>query len=272
MDYSLITQEELTKRLQSLSDSEKAVLISEDMAKILEDIASAYDFDEEEMEMLKQIVSLVILKVIPKSELKKELKENIEIDEQIANFIYDALQENVFALSDLGSLTQAPLAPAFAATFNSSVPKQSAYVPASPRPIIAATPAPIITPANNRITPIKTPSVSTSFKPEGNKIASTTEPAPAPFIIHERSDVKATAAPIQSFGASKQTFIKPQFTPVGTNPPATARIQFGDQVLSAKKDLLTPKIVNYGVANPKAANPKPQPDTSSTIDLRDLPR
>ncbi len=251
MDYSLITQEELTKRLRSLSESEKAVLISEEVNNVLEDIASAYDFDEEESEMLKQIVSLVILKIIPKSEFKQELKENIEIDDGIAEFIYEAIQENIFALSDIGELPKTPLSPTFA-------PGQSAYVPS----------APVFAPSNNRISQPNKIVESAPLGATGNKISS-----PAPFIIHERSDVKAASAPIQSFGTFKQTYIKPQFTPIGGSPPPAARVQFGEQAV--------PKVINY--STPSVQNVKPKTtlpskpdetkeDPSNIINLRDLPK
>lgn len=284
MDYSKITQEELTKRLQSLSDADKAFLASEDISNILEDIANAYDFDGEETEILKQLIALVILKIIPKGELKKELKDSLILEDQIVDFVVDAVQKSVFSILEEGVLPQAPLAPAFATAFDSSIPKQNAYVPPSPKPIAPQAPTPVIAPANNRITPIKEASAPTSFKPDGNKIASTPEPAPAPFIIHERSEVKPTAAPMQSFGTSKQTFIKPQFIPVGSTPPATARVQFGGQVIGARKDT-APKIVDYAIPKAQPQAPKPQPvnlkplakkadnvNLENVIDLKDLPK
>lgn len=275
LNPNLINPQELANKVDALPQSKKDFLASEQFTSKLAELQKKHKLlpEAEQPELLEQLVALLVAGFFPPKELSENLEEFLHMDHDPAL----ALEQDVLDLLK-PILPSQTLTPTFAPTNASPIPSVPKFVaPLRPSTPPVTPPAPAIPKEGTFIKPAQTLRAPTQ---ESSKIPET---APAPFIIHERSEVKPTISQ-PSTGATRQTFIRPQFTPArDASPPPVARVQAGGAVFG-KQDI-APKVVNYSAPREPEAKPKPQTlrpafagkpqktkEDANTINLRDLPK
>lgn len=294
LNPNLINPQELANKVDALPQSKKDFLSSEQFISKLAELQKKHKLlnEAEQPELLEQLVALLVAGFFPPKELSENLEEFLYMDHDPAL----ALEQDVLDLLK-PVLPSETLAPTFAPIFTGQpqvVPKpaNASPIPSVPKfvaPLRPSTqpPTPTISKEGTFIKPIQKPQASaqgfSSRLPEEKPLDPSNDVPPAPFIIHERSEVKPTISQ-PSTGATRQTFIRPQFTPArDTSPPPVARVQAGGAVFG-KQDI-APKVVNYSAPREPEAKPKPQTlrpafagkpqkteEDANTINLRDLPK
>ena len=77
MDYSLITEEIITERFESLPPHFQELLSSEQVEKLVTQIGKSHFLGREKIEILTQLVSLILLGFINLRDLRQELSERL---------------------------------------------------------------------------------------------------------------------------------------------------------------------------------------------------
>lgn len=277
LNPNLINPKDLADKVAGIPQNKKDFLASPNFIAKLSQIQKKNNLLEaaNQQEMLEQLIVLLIAGFFPPKELSENLEEFLHMEHDPAL----ALEQDVLDLLK-PILPSQTLTPTFAPTNASPIPSVPKFVaplrPSTP-PVTPPAPTPAIPKEGTFIKPTQTLRAPTQ---ESSKIPET---APAPFIIHERSEVKPTINQ-PSTGATRQTFIRPQFTPArDASPPPVARVQAGGAVFG-KQDI-APKVVNYSAPREPEAKPKPQTlrpafagkpqkteEDANTINLRDLPK
>lgn len=304
LNLNLINPKDLAEKIASIPQNKRDFLSSPGFLAKLSEIQKKHSLIKEagQPEILEQLIVLFIAGFFPKKEFLENLEEFLYMDHDPAL----ALEQDVLDLLKPVLPTET-LTPTFAPIFTGqppvvpkptntspipSVPKFVAPLRPSTPPPTPPSPTPAIPKEGTFIKPLaKKVEVSTPYAPNRGftsrvpeeKPLATTDQPPAPFIIHERSEVKTTINQ-PSTGATRQTFIRPQFTPAkDSSPPPIARVQAGGTVFGQKD--IAPKVVNYSATREPEVRPKPQTlrpafagkpqkteEDANTINLRDLPK
>ncbi len=96
MDYSLLTEQKISEKYESLSQDLKDVLSLVSTTTAIENIATKYRLDEEKTTMLIQLVGLIILGFVSFENMKEEMKEIIDISPQFIPLIADEIRQKIF--------------------------------------------------------------------------------------------------------------------------------------------------------------------------------
>lgn len=276
-DIRSISTKDLAKRIDGLPSAAKAFLSSPPFIGKIKELEKDNVLLEEldQPYLLEQIILFTVTGFITERELPDQMKELLFLDEDAAGKIS---REVVEMLKPVLNKTQQILEkPGFAAAFTgekgvasqSQIPQSQAEIPSSvkttagkekkteiarnatimPGKEIAS--APRLAMTRERVASKVSPVNLAGAKPIAPNIPATgSSSEPAPFIMHAREEQKTQQPrPIQEYGTGRPTFIKPQFGARiggGAPPqPAAAQVQFGDQIVTPKKELNMFKVVNY---------------------------
>lgn len=302
-DLRSLNVEESAKKVDNMPASIKDFLSTNPFIQEFNDLVEEYGLLEtlDEPIILQQLTLLLVGGVFQQGELASQIEKALSLPKGDSKKLADDLVQilDPALKNDQSTSRQSPIAaksiqdmdlPTFPTETHLMIEKglPKSVVPVKTKPTAVDS----LRIASEDRRNDKEPGTAPSSTPRNDTPATPSEkptPAPAPFIIHDRNEVKAEIPkpirPVQGFDASRPTFIKPQFGPLRDTsfaPPA-ARIQVGNQIIGAKKDLPTPKVVNYSAASPAQPTPKiadlsskkPTSQKSTdpnTIDLRDLPK
>ncbi|MDO8443728.1 MAG: hypothetical protein Q7S78_01975 [Candidatus Azambacteria bacterium] len=97
ISFKDLTEQKISEKYNGLSQGLKDALSSANTSVVIENIAAKYQLDKEKTEMLVQLVGLVILGFAGLEDMKKEMKETIEIDSKIIPLITDEIRQKIFA-------------------------------------------------------------------------------------------------------------------------------------------------------------------------------
>jgi len=250
-DLNSINSGELARKIKIMPQEVKNTLSAESFEQKLLGIIDQYGLLDEldQGDLLHQLVLILASGLIKPSEFVENIKEFLYLDDERANGISNEILQILKPELDKASLEKPSFIPS------------SSSADASSEPNLKST--------GNKITPPK---------------IARDDNAPAPFIIHERTEVKAQSS-VQSkqssaYETSRPIFIKPRFSSSSEEAlsrPTVARVQFGGEPVEPAKDI-PPRIVNYSAPkvdvtiNSKVRNPEPDIDSSNIIDLKDLPK
>lgn len=96
MDYSLITEQAINNRYNTVPDELREAVDSEQTKKILSNISKTQYLDENKSLMLEQLVALVLLGFMSTSELVHELREQLFLNHEHARVLASELNNRIF--------------------------------------------------------------------------------------------------------------------------------------------------------------------------------
>lgn len=96
MDYSIITEEILGERLNSLPVNLRQILESPDTAKTIERLSREHYLDKERVITLEQLAGLVLMGFISRPELVIEIEENLRLNPKHAGALAKDIASNIF--------------------------------------------------------------------------------------------------------------------------------------------------------------------------------
>lgn len=97
MDYSLITKDQIQKRFYSLPAKIRDVLNSESSIESLRQICRNHHLDSERILIVEQLVGLIFLGFVSPNELKKEIIENLHLNDKHSSDIVNEINQKTFA-------------------------------------------------------------------------------------------------------------------------------------------------------------------------------
>lgn len=291
-DINSLNLDQVTEKIDKLPQAVTDFLSADETEDKFDAIAEKYDFSDamDEGLIMKQLVLLLVARIITKDELAKQIEEFMyrpakdaeNIAKDILNILSPVLTENQqtnVPLKDTPVAPSAkpqPLGQAKVIDFPAPAPRLEDLPKPSTVPPVNTVSVP--KPAGSATLPAEPkPSQNQAYQPK--KITMSESPSPAPFIIHEEKESKKT-----SFDPSRPTFIKPQFgipSSAGLPPERqpTARVDFGKGIYNFGKPNPTPpppptnvKRVDYTAPRTDQSPPPKKNDDQNTLDLRDLPK
>ncbi len=96
MDYSLITEQAINNRYNTVPDELREAVDSEQTRKIITDISKTQYLDENKSLVLEQLVALVLLGFMSTSELVHELREELFLNHEHARVLANELNNRIF--------------------------------------------------------------------------------------------------------------------------------------------------------------------------------
>ncbi|MCL5004564.1 MAG: hypothetical protein M1170_01300 [Patescibacteria group bacterium] len=96
MDYSLITEQQFQKRVYDLPSILKNALNSESVMGTIRHICQSHYFDDEKTLTIEQLTALVLSGFVAIEDISKEIAENLEINKQLADSIYQEIDKKIF--------------------------------------------------------------------------------------------------------------------------------------------------------------------------------
>lgn len=96
MDYSLITEQAINNRYNTVPEELRDAVDSEQTRKIITDICKTQYLDENKSLMLEQLVALVLLGFMSTSELVHELREELFLNHEHARVLANELNNRIF--------------------------------------------------------------------------------------------------------------------------------------------------------------------------------
>ncbi len=194
MDYSLLTEQQLQKKHDSLPDKLKELLTSENTIETVRQISRSHYLDEERSLIFEQLIGLVILGFLSVEELSQEIQKNLLLNPKHASELANDINRKIFEpiKSDLeknyNPVMELPeTKPTIKPGPEAKVEKEIAFKPAEPRPEAAPKPIEITELPKTAGLP-KTEVQPTKAKPN---IPPTPIPTEKPFIIHQETKAKA---------------------------------------------------------------------------------
>lgn len=97
MDYSLLTEQQLQKRYNSLPDKLRKLLNSENTIETLRQISRSHYLDEERSLMLEQLAGLVILGFLSDEKLGLEIQENLLLNPKHSSELSQEIDRKIFS-------------------------------------------------------------------------------------------------------------------------------------------------------------------------------
>ncbi|MEK7464572.1 MAG: hypothetical protein AAB617_02215 [Patescibacteria group bacterium] len=97
MDYSLITEEEVSRRFESAPSAISNLLNSADEKKTIDEISRTHYLNEDKRLILEQLVSLVLLGFVSPNELATEMSNEIPLNFHHSRALAKEIDEKVFA-------------------------------------------------------------------------------------------------------------------------------------------------------------------------------
>lgn len=173
MDYSLLTEQKISEKYESLPQDLRNILSSVNTATTIESITTKYRLDEEKTTMLIQLVGLVILGFASFEDMKEEMKETIEISHQFIPLIADEIQQKIFksVINSLKKPVATPITPPIMPTPTTPAP---APVPTKPTDRYRES----VKSAPEVVDLRKAPPISTPMQPSPTKPAPSLPPKP----------------------------------------------------------------------------------------------
>jgi len=96
MDYSLITEQQFQKRVYDLPSILKNALNSESMMGTVRHICQSHYFDDDKTLTIEQLTALVLSGFVAIEDMSKEIAENLEVNKQLADSIYQEIDKKIF--------------------------------------------------------------------------------------------------------------------------------------------------------------------------------
>jgi len=96
MDYSLLTEEILLKRLDSLPDHIQELVSSEQAQKLVVQIGKSHYMNREKIEVLEQIVTLILMGFIHLRNLKREISDRLFLNYDHTIALANDLDQELF--------------------------------------------------------------------------------------------------------------------------------------------------------------------------------
>ena len=96
MDYSLITEQQFQKRIYDLPSILKNALNSESIMGTIGHICQSHYFDSEKTLIIEQLTALVLSGFVATEDMSKEIAENLELNKQLADSIYQEIDRKIF--------------------------------------------------------------------------------------------------------------------------------------------------------------------------------
>ena len=136
MDYSLLTEQKISEKFESLTQDLKNVLSSVNTSITIENIAAKYQLDEEKTTMLIQLVGLVILGFVNFKDMKEEMKETIDISPQSIPLIADEIRQKIFSpiINSLQKIITEKRPPVVPGPTPATIPPRPVAPPTAPMP------------------------------------------------------------------------------------------------------------------------------------------
>ncbi len=260
MDYSLITEQAINNRYNTVPEELRDAVDSEQTQKLISNISKTQYLNEEKSLILEQLVALVLLGFMSTNELVHELREQLFLNHEHARVLANELNNRIFESlkEELAAAYNPP-----AATIEQEAPQPPSAVRApaeEPLPITSfkiapeAAPAPASTPA-----PISPVSINAS---EGGPAVLQKQ---TPFF--ERAELKPTgkkpSLSFNTFASSSETTEPPRVqakieTPLG--------VQWAAKKEEPKK---MGKVVHYSEFGSSGGGGRPAP-VSEFINLEAL--
>ncbi|KKU75556.1 MAG: Extensin-like protein [Candidatus Giovannonibacteria bacterium GW2011_GWB1_47_6b] len=270
MDYSLLTEQKISEQYKDLPQDLQSALSSANTSITIENIAATYGLNKEQSTMLVQLVGLTLLKFVSFEEMKKEMKESLEIDPVLIPLIANAIYQKIL-FPVINSLMPAATA----------VQPKTAPSPAAPAPVVAVDryresmpsrvvnlrkPAPLMAPvAQPRITTPPQPLVVRPMAPIIQPIAPIAKPAPVTppkpsfYFAPLKKPVESSATPLP---------VKPT-TPITPTAPQPPKPIFKLPLIEASPhEILTPK--KEPLKQQFILRPPGMPPTEPPHDILDL--
>ncbi|MEK7087354.1 MAG: hypothetical protein AAB958_01485, partial [Patescibacteria group bacterium] len=97
MDYSLITEQQLQKRLYTLPNNLKDVLDSENNIEVMRKICKAHFLDEEKTLIVEQLIGLILLGFVLIDEFSQEISRNLHLNKKHSDDIAREISNRIFA-------------------------------------------------------------------------------------------------------------------------------------------------------------------------------
>jgi len=95
MNYSLITEQQFQKRVYNLPENLKNALNSESVMGTVGHICQSHYFDNEKTLIIEQLTALVLSGFVAIEDMSKEIAENLEINKQLADSIYQEIDKKI---------------------------------------------------------------------------------------------------------------------------------------------------------------------------------
>ncbi|MCR4275238.1 MAG: hypothetical protein NUV83_00570 [Candidatus Wolfebacteria bacterium] len=96
MDYFLITEQQFQKRVYDLPSILKNALNSESVMGTVRHICQSHYFDDEKTLTIEQLTALVLSGFVAIEDMSKEIAENLEVNKQLADSIYQEIDKKIF--------------------------------------------------------------------------------------------------------------------------------------------------------------------------------
>lgn len=97
MDYSLITEQSINNRYNTIPSEVREVLDAAQTQNTIQSVSKANYLDEEKALMLEQLVSLTLLGFLSPEELVHELREQLFLNNEHSRILADELNTKIFA-------------------------------------------------------------------------------------------------------------------------------------------------------------------------------
>lgn len=284
MDYSLIREEEMSKRFDASPQAIFNLLNSEDEKKTVEELARLHYLDEEKKTILEQLIGLILLGFISPADLAVEINENLYLNLDHSKALAEEINQKIFEpVKDDLKKVYAPVGGPYAASWERveapETPELTPFRPIAPEGIPQTPGGPLIIHEEKGMPERKVPAGfrlfgfpknlirTTGREEEGGTRATIEIPKSEKRVVHY-SELRTPVSPFNKEGAeivSLEAFkeIKPappfDATPVLEMPPPETIVP-----PQAKKGFWRPEI---------AKKPGSAEDTSpklegNTVDLR----
>lgn len=242
IDYSVLTEEKILKRMRSLPANILAILNSPDTLKAVWRIGREHRLDEERIEIIFQLVGLVLMGFIAVEDLAEEINKEIGLTERHSLELQKELNEALFSeiRTDLARIYEPlaeyrPLVEEIENPTETRVPQEKEEAPIPPEAPLPPEPIKVElgVPAPQERSP--TP------KPEG--VPQKAEEEPQPFILHKEEEIIAKrpvdTGPRKGFSFSLGRFFGGKKPPPS---PPKAKVEIPD----IKKKKEAKRVVHYG--------------------------
>jgi len=251
MNYSILTEEDLKKRLNEVPDSIVNALNSESLRQNLKRIYRPLNLDDERQLMLEQLTALTLMGFVSIDDLKEEIKFNLDLDENAAQKLNEDIKLQILRpyLDDLKRI-YSPIEETGAELWEKKteetipeikLPTAPPTAPTAPTSAESAFPAPSAEPETKTMPGEKFISLEKFGQPkipETHKIPVapqiiSDESKEKPLIIHEeKSPVEAVETPTKPKGFNLPFNIFKSGLSKIIKPPVTAKIEAPPEIQS----------------------------------------
>jgi len=97
MDYSLIVEQQVQKKYNSLPDKIRNILDSENNVMTVGQICRQHHLDDERILMVNQLIALILLGFISANDFQQEIMDNLHLNYQHANDVAKEIHEKILA-------------------------------------------------------------------------------------------------------------------------------------------------------------------------------